>query len=319
MHRAWVIVFGFYGLACAPSARGALGPEGFSHNDYAYRVVAQKDGSFLPESWKLDNYYGGSGALKPKAGKEWIVEYSLDSDGDEEADFKVEELIYDLRFEHLEHDGVIFLRTIPISADMKQKKLSVLMERYVEGIAGAGYEVVTLNSQSQLLVEKRYAAAIVAKSPTKLAGRDAYVALLDVANVDQLKIDPNARKERVELVLLHTDFGYITTSNNQTVKSATFPVIMFAGYANKPEEFEAGQKDFHDFLGRIEIDKRSGFEPPELGPSKAPPAPEAAPAENAPATSPEPAPATPATPAPATPATPAPPSPPPAGAAPKPD
>ena len=292
MHRAWLIVFGLFGLACAPAPRGAIGPEGFRHNDYAYRVVAQKDGAFLPESWKLDNYYKGTNDLKPKDGKDWVVEYSLDEDGDGEVDVKVEELVYDLRFEHLVHDGVIFLRTIPISTDMQQKKLSVLMERYIEGIAGAGYEVVSLNSRSQLLVEKRYAAAVVGKGPTKLAGRDAYVVLLEVANIDQLKIDPNARKERVELVLLHTDFEYQIKSVNENVKPSVFPVIMFAGYANQPAEFEAGQKEFHEFLGRIEIDQRRGFEPPELGPSKAEPAPEAAPAENAPATPPEGAPAT---------------------------
>jgi hypothetical protein len=279
------------GLACAPAPRGAIGAEGFRHNDYAYRVVAQKDGGFLPESWKIDNYYGETGALKPKDGKDWIIEYSLDENGDGEEDLKVEELIYDLRFEHLVHDGVIFLRTIPISTDLQQKKLSVLMERYIEGIAGAGYEVVSLNSQSHLLVEKRYAAAIVGKGPTKLAGRDAYVVLLEVANIDQLKIDPNARKERVELVLLHTDFEYKKESVNENVKPTKFPVIMFAGYANQPAEFDAGQKEFHEFLGRIEIDQKRGFEPPELGPSKAEPAPEAAPKENAPATAPEQAPA----------------------------
>ena len=148
---------------------------------------------------------------------------------------------------------------------MREKKLSVLMDRYVEHIAGAGYEIVSLNAQSHLLVEKRYAAAIVAKGTTKLAGREAYVAVLEVANIDQIKIDPNARRERVEVVLLHTDFTYEKRSLNESAKPASFPVVMFAGYANMPDEFEAGLGEFHDFLGRIEIAGERGFNPPELG------------------------------------------------------
>jgi hypothetical protein len=137
------------------------------------------------------------------------------------------------------------------------------MDRYIEQIAGAGYEVVTLNSKQSLLVEKRYAAAVVEKHKSALAGREAFFVVLDIANLDQNKVDPKARRQRVELLLLHTDFSFKTDSINQDVKPSTFPVVMFAGYANVPDEFEAGQKEFHDFLARIEIDGKRGFEPPK--------------------------------------------------------
>ena len=298
--RGWVLVLGLVALACGPTGRGAVSADGFRHNDYGYRVLPVKDGGLMAESWKLDNFYEDSEKdvqsgqtkkfVKPKDGKEWVVEYELDHDGDGEVDSKVEELIYDLRFEHREHDGVIFLRTIPLSTDMKEKKLSVLMDRYVEGIAGAGYEVVSLNSRVRLLLEKRYAAALVSKNATTLAGRDAFMAILDVANTDQLKIDPKARKERVELVILHTDFVYKHQGVNKDIKPTEYPVLMFAGYANTPDEFAAGEGEFHDFLRRIEIDERTGFElPTPERPTEAPEAGEAAeqePPTEAPASAP---------------------------------
>jgi hypothetical protein len=272
--RGSALVLGLVALACGPGARGAVSADGFLHNDYGYRVAASADGRVLPESWKLDNFYEADvidaetgqtkKVVKPKDGKDYVVDYQLDYDGDGEFESKVTELTYDLRYEHLVHDGVIFLRTIPISTDLKHKKLSVLMDRYVEQIAGAGYEVVNLNSQVNILVEKRYAAAHVSKVATKLADRDAFLAILDVANLDQIKVDPKARKERVELVLLHTDFAYKQSSSNQESEPRAFPVIMFVGYANKPDEFQAGQADFHDFLRRIEIAGHRGFEPPKL-------------------------------------------------------
>jgi hypothetical protein len=274
---ALVLALGLPALACGPSVRGAISADGFRHNDYACRVLPMKDGRLMGEAWKLDNFYeddefdADSGqtkkVTKPKDGKNYVVEYQLDHDGDGEVDAEVEELVYDLRFEHREHDGVVFLRTIPLSTDMKHKKLSVLMDRYVEQIAGAGYEVVSLNSKVNFLVEKRYAAALVSKSATKVAGRDAYIAILDVANIDQLKIDPKARKERVELVLLHTDFVYRKESGTPGAPVSEFPVLMFAGYANTPDEFAIGESEFHDFLNRIEIDQRRGFVAPELEPA----------------------------------------------------
>jgi hypothetical protein len=67
-----------------------------------------------------------------------------------------------------------------------------------------------------------------------------------------------------------------------------FPVLMIAGYANLPEDFERGAADFEKFLGRIVMRGQRGFssqavekpapapEPPPVPPS----APDAAPGQS---------------------------------------
>lgn len=239
----------------------------------------------MSDQWKLDNYYEGTFGYKPKSVGNYVVTYKLDRDGDGDFEHSAEELTYDLRFKHLVHDGVIFLRTIPLSQDLKHKKLAVLMDGMVEEMAGAGYEVVQSNEQTSVLVEKRYAAAVVEEGEAQLGGLPAHAAILDVANLDQIKVDPNARSGRVQLVLVHTPFEY---------GSHAFPVLLVAGYANQPEDFLAGLPEFHDLLSRVVIGGQHGFSAnlapvqsvASLQPATPLPAPPAAPAAEPAATQP---------------------------------
>jgi hypothetical protein len=213
----------------------------------------------MSQDWKIDNYYEKEGKLTVKDSDDYVIEYELDEEGDGEFETKVKEHRYDLKFDHLVHDGSLFVRTIPISTDLRQKKLSVLMDRYVEGIAKAGYEVVQFAPGKTIMLERRYAAAVVDKAPATLAGLDALVVTLDVANLDQVKVDPNARAERVRLVFAHTNFRYQKRSGAPDKPPVEFPVVLMIGYGNQPDEFEAGLPEFQHFLERIEIDAVRGF------------------------------------------------------------
>ena len=246
-------------VGCAPPATGTFTPMGYRSTDYDYQVAAFQNGQLLPTTWQLDNYYLSTGkTLEPKKVDSYVTELELDLDGDGSYETKSKQFAYDLRFKNLVHDGVIFVRTIPISTDLEHKKLESLMDRYVEQIAGAGYEVVSLSSTSPIVLEKRYAAVVIDRVFAKLAGLEAYVVTLEVANLDQLKLDPSARKERVQLVLLHTNFRYI--AKNKTLDTTrAFPVVMFAGYANQPRDFAVGLPDFHGLLSRIYINNQTGF------------------------------------------------------------
>jgi hypothetical protein len=266
---------------CGPKRGGSVTPQGYQHAKYAYSVGALPGGTLMSGEWKLDNFYLKKEKLIEKDAAEYVISYRLDKNGDGEFETQAKQHLFDLRFENLVHDGVIFLRTFPISTDLGQKKLSVLMHDYIEGIAGGGYEVVQLNSEEEIVIEKRYAASIDSQGPAELAGLPAYVATLSVANTEQLKVDPNARAQRVQLVLLHTRFVYTHGAKGH---EATFPVLLLAGYANQPDDFDAGLVDFQNLLNRVVLEGNRGFQyTPAAAAVARPAAPVAAPAPVAPA------------------------------------
>jgi hypothetical protein len=255
---AYLLLTGALIGACAVKAPGSLTPAGFSHEKYAYRVTT--DGStFLGNDWMLDNYYTDEmGTQQPKRNGTYATKYVFDRNGDGKVDSTQDALTYDLRFQHKKHEAFIWLRTIPISNELKDKDLRVLMKDYVDEIAGAGYEAVQLENQRVGVSEKRYAAEVVEQGAATLAGKEAYRALMDVANIDQIKLTPTDRRVRVELVFIRTGFEYVlsTLGEKDDVK---FPVLMIAGYANMPDDFVADQSSFASLLSRIEIAGRRGF------------------------------------------------------------
>lgn len=259
-----VLVFALLFVGCAPPVRTVVDASGYAHKKYDLKVKSLENDLLMPEGWELDSHYWkakvGRDDLVPKEGDEYVIEYRFDLDGDGEFEFKADEYAFELRFEHLEHDGVIFLRAIPLSSNQEKKRLNVVLDRYLEQVAGAGYEVVQLG-ETHVLIEKRYAAALVSKEDARVAKREALAARIEVANLDRIKIDPNARKQQVELLLVKTDFSYSLRTHNMEHE---FPVLMVAGYANQPAEFEEGLPEFHDFLNRIQISGNSGYKPAKL-------------------------------------------------------
>ena len=251
---------------CAPGASGAFDDKGYQHATYAYRVDATHapdpsiaNENLLGNDWKLDNFFHNvRDSLAPKRTENYLTQYKLDLNDDGKADVEKEDFLYDLRFKHLKRDALIWLRTIPISDDLRDKELRVLVQRYVDEVSGAGFEAVKLGPTTTLLREKRFGASIIDRGPFKLAEQDAYETTFDVANVDQVAINPNARRVRVRIVLVRTPFEYAARAQRAGFKNHNFSVLMLAGYANLPEDFGTDEKDFQSFLEHIAIDGKRG-------------------------------------------------------------
>lgn len=237
---------------CGPARIGKFDQHGYLNTRYSFRVVKVNNG-ILGGDWLLDNYYQSGKSLEPKEVDEYTITYELDINGDGATDRKEKMLLNDLRFKHRTRDAYIWLRAFPISVDLRDKELRVLAQSYVDAVAGAGYEAVKLGS-SMLVEERRYAAQLLERGPAKLAARDAYVVTFDVANIDQVTITPNARKRRVQVVLIRPPFEH-----RDNLSTAVFPMLMLAGYANLPEDFERDKAAFSSFLGRIQIGTQLGF------------------------------------------------------------
>jgi len=219
----------------------------------------------MSASWKLDNLYKDrAGKLKPKKVPEYLTEFDLDVDGDGDTDSIKNEFLFDLRFKHLSRDATIWLRTFPISDDLRNKDLRVLVQRYVDEVSGAGFEAVQLGPQTTILREKRFAAQTLSRGQLTIARQPAYETTFDVANVDEVAINKAARKTRVRIALVRTPFVYQTGPAGKP--AAQFAVLMLAGYANLPEDFDKDLPDFEGLLNRIQIGEEVSATPVVLDP-----------------------------------------------------
>jgi hypothetical protein len=255
---------------CGPNARGAFTSSGFS-SGYGYDVRYKNGQLLLPASWGIDNYLRREGAWVHKDQAGDVSSYAFDDDGDGIIDARFDAPTYALRFENRTGSGVIWLRNVPIAPRLRVKELRVLLQSYVDAIAGASYETARLDgTEPSIVVEKRYAATIVEQGPVTVAGRPGYVATVDIANVDQLKLNPNARERRVQIMLVHapgeeqadyvqSDVRNLKYTQDNERRAKHYRVLVVAGYSSMPSDFDAGLPDFHDFLGRVTIAGTSGF------------------------------------------------------------
>jgi hypothetical protein len=274
-------------LACGPPATVAFDGYGYKHQGYGYRVLNQGGDRLLPPEWALDNlYWTSSKKLEQKHTPDYLATFKFDIDGDGDTDRDEKGFLYDLRFKHTKRDAVIWLRTLPISTDLREKDLRVLVQRYVDEVSGAGFEAVQLGPDSIVIREKRYAANVVSRGAFTIAKQEAFETTFDVANVDEIAINPNARQTRVRVALIRTPFKYPKRQRDKF----EFPVLMLVGYANLPEDFSKDEPAFNGVLARIQIGADVGVTPrqlEQLAPAATPSAPAsaAAPAPAAPAPS----------------------------------
>ncbi len=273
-------------VGCAVPTPGAFTPAGFQHGDYALQVRAQADGAIMPESWVLDNYYeetttapssttptaptaassGGADApkltttttLKLKDGPEYWASYYIDFDGDGNADKEWWDAAYALRYIHRETNGAIWLRAFPVSTRTGEKSLKALVENYVNGISGAGYDVVWVAWDTAVVssAERTYASKIASGGAGTLGAQEMYEAIVDVANLDQLRLDPNHRYRRLHIVLARTPF---TREFGPTSQTVALPVLALAVHANTPDDFDKTQADFISMLSRIAMNGQVGY------------------------------------------------------------
>ena len=238
--------------ACVPHYGGAVSADGYRNQALELEVSALPDGSLMGADWRLDNLYGKP--LKPKKGSEYETTYYFDGDGDGQYERKEVVHAYELRFEHVKHAGVAWVRMVPISETDAEREPRVLARDYLAAIAGVGVETASLYGD-QGRIQKRFAAEIIDEATGTLAGASAHSITIDVANVDQVQVVKSDRVRRVHVVFARPDVMYEVVSER---KSRSYPILFVAGYSNLPEDYDGSLPDFQSLLERISIKGTSG-------------------------------------------------------------
>lgn len=236
-------------------AHPSFTPQGMHQEPYGYDVAYQDATSkaFLPEAWRLDNFYKNSWSPQPIAKEtgEYVTEFGFDTDDDGKVNATQQQLAYDLRFENRLTAGVIWLRSVPLSQYDDKKDLRVLMRNWVNNAAGAAVDFWKVGDHI-VVSTANFATKQLDEVPAKLAGLDTFASTFDVANVDQLRMSPDARQRRVKLVMVRSGLA-------RKVGKVDFPVLLVAGVSDIPEYFDQSVVDFDKFLNQIAVGGKHGY------------------------------------------------------------
>ncbi len=245
-------------LACAVGLSGACSSidsqfqtVGFRDRTFGFRVayVDAAARALMGPDWMLDNFvFNDDGTPQAeKTAERYLTTLSFDVDGDGEMDTDRELRLYELRFVHRRDGGVLWMRTIPVADRFAQTELRLLGHDYVEEVAGGDYYAVRFAGRD-LVEDVRFATAIVEEGELTVDGHPAYRVTFDVANVDQIRLDPDSRTARVRLVLIRPPYRSRVSVARDTHDYATLVAV---GYSNAPEYFDAHTAELDDFLSRL--------------------------------------------------------------------
>jgi hypothetical protein len=149
--------------------------------------------------------------------------------------------------------GVIWLKGLPLSQFDQAKDLRVLMHDWTSSLNGAWLDLVS--SDDGLLVSTTNLAAVkTTEVAANVANREAIAFTIDIANVEQLKLDPKARVRRSKVVIVRSGVMYHGPGGHP------YPLLLVAALSDQPEYFDKHIADFDRFLGQIVIDGKRGYQ-----------------------------------------------------------
>jgi hypothetical protein len=222
-----------------------------------YADPARKE--ILSEDWRVDNFeLSSDGSPKrPKNGPKYKGTRDVD-DGEGSGDLLHEDFyVFDLELVHRSSGGVIWARTIPLPPALTDTNLRVLMDDYAAALSGTGFFASDVVSAGGNAVAKaqEFATKVVQAKQTSVAGHDAYDATIELANVDQIKLDPNRREAIGRIVLVRTDYfnESLARRHLNDEHKVRRRIVMMLGYSNNPTDFPAQLPDFERFISQISL------------------------------------------------------------------
>ncbi|GEM_PF-1551345 len=139
---------------------------------------------------------------------------------------------------------------MPVSSADREKTLDVVLRGYVERMASSEVSFITLGPTTTRVTAQLSRTATVRHSqPLVLGGREALLATVDVVDVNQLKVDPDTERTRVQLVFVKT--GY--EAEIVRYEERGLPVIMVVALVTPASQTKDALPDFASLLSSLEL------------------------------------------------------------------
>lgn len=216
---------------------------------YAVNYLGGSSKAFIGPDWMLDNFRVGDGdPVGPKTGPGYLTTRSYDYNDDGEFETTHEEVFYDLLFIHRRTDARIALQSIPVATKFEHRELGVMARRWVESVSGTEEVLVEWGPRGPIgAVSQHFTARTLGERPCSIDRHEAYAIEYEIADVDELRLNPLGRWRRVRLVLIRTPYRY------KLYGEPKLPIFLAATFAASPVDFQSLEPSFEQFLGLIAL------------------------------------------------------------------
>jgi hypothetical protein len=256
MRRAWVAAGLVVGVAaacgCAPVA-GGFRADGFHEADLpvSVRFTDPASRSFVGPDWRVDNFLlkkdGSFGDAKTAEG--YLYNREIDVDGDGRPETK-ESLVYDLKLINRVTTSAIWMQTVLLAMADKDRSLTSFLDDFVEALSGTGLYRAGAPVPRLVGRTKSYGARLVASKEGTTGGFPSLDATIELVNLDQLKVDPNAKSSIGRVVFVRTDYPHAFRQGDNRYETRAMVVL---GCESVPRDFDATNADFDKFVQGVQL------------------------------------------------------------------
>jgi hypothetical protein len=253
----------------------------------------------LGGDWRLDNLTwddtSSGWVQKPGGAYRATREQDKNGDGSISVDERNEEGIYDLKYVNTHDGGVIWTKAHPMLLSRASLDLDVMLENYAELLSGEGTYWASSIFSTESLKTRKYVSFVVERTPIQVGPNLGVSAVIELAETERLRLDPNFRSSRLKIVLTKMAFRNPDNSpgpegaQQETVRCGSSIcnqgiALLVIGYYNDASHFAEHAAEFDDFVKRLsvpadgEMPKRWRSRPVKTQTAAAPPPPPAAPA-----------------------------------------
>lgn len=228
--------------------------EGLFNSTAKYKIpfTSPNKSQFISDEWIIDNYIIGK--WKEKYGSEYQGLVRVDrSDNGRTTTENVH--YYDLKLVNKTNNGVIWISSHEVLYKQANLDLNVLLNEYVDSLSGSNFHVVSNFLNVDGVRETSFAATLQEKKETTVGPYKALEGTISIANLHQLKLNPQHRHSSVRILLFKIPCSDITRTIRK--KKWVAPILVIVGVHNKPEYFDQNVKDYDLFVRSIVFDNAS--------------------------------------------------------------
>ena len=234
---------------------------GLSYKDYDLKIPTENKTTalFINENWRVGNWAldNISKKWKRKTGPEYkgYVFEDLNDDGNEQT---IKNFYSDLELVNKKNDARIIVDTRPIPKSKADTNMEVFLSNFAENTSGSVSWLTSHGYTDASVRERTYATKIISSKTFEIKTHDAVVAIIEQADLNQLKLDPNHRSRMIAVLLVRIDdFKKVKEYRGRMSWYEVYPGILVIVLRTKPQYFDKLQNDFYYFVNGIKLNGTS--------------------------------------------------------------